>query len=143
MFQLRNLPPCEAKLSGLQVEPISLDMGVARFDLSLEIVDYPKGLECQFEYNSELFDAATIVRLQAHFRNLLENIIGDTDRRISDLPLLTEVERQPCCCRNGRSPEIFLITTDGSFVWTWIGEKFLRKAKRIRLAARQSTTWPM
>jgi amino acid adenylation domain-containing protein len=93
MFQLRNLPQCDAKLSGLGVEPISLDMGLAKFDLSLEMAENANGLECQFEYNRELFDTATILRMQAHFRNLLENIVVHDDRRISDLSPLTEQER--------------------------------------------------
>jgi amino acid adenylation domain-containing protein len=93
MFQLRNFPGCDAKLSGLGVEPISLDIGLAKFDLSLEIAEKANGLECLFEYNRELFDAATLLRMQAHFRNLLENIVAHNDRRISDLPFLTEQER--------------------------------------------------
>ena len=93
MFQLRNLPKCEVKIPGLEVEPISLDIGLAKFDLSLEIAKNAEGLECQFEYNSDLFDAATILRMQGHFRNLLENLVDHLDQRLSDLPLLTEAER--------------------------------------------------
>jgi len=93
MFQLRNLPKCDVKIPGLAVEHTNLDIGVAKFDLSLEIAEEPKGLECQFEYNSDLFDAATILRMQGHFRNLLENLVSHLDQRLSDLPLLTEAER--------------------------------------------------
>ena len=93
MFQLRNLPQGDVKLSGLGVERISLDMGLAKVDLSLEIAENANGLECLFEYNRKLFDAATILRMQAHFRKLLENIAAHNDRRLSDLPLLTEQER--------------------------------------------------
>ena len=93
MFQLRNLPKGDVKIPGLEFEPISLDIGLAKFDLSLEIVEDAKGLECQFEYNSDLFDSATILRMQGHFRNLLENLVDHSEQRLSDLPLLTEVER--------------------------------------------------
>ncbi|HZI86285.1 MAG TPA: amino acid adenylation domain-containing protein, partial [Pyrinomonadaceae bacterium] len=93
MFQLRNLPKGDVKIPGLEFEPISLDTGLAKFDLSLEIAEKPKVLECQFEYNSDIFDAATILRLEGHFRNLLENLVDHSNQRLSDLPLLTEVER--------------------------------------------------
>jgi amino acid adenylation domain-containing protein len=93
MFQLRNLPNHGAKISGLEIEPLSLDIGLAKFDLSLEIIEKLEGLDCQFEYNSDLFDEATILRMQRHFANLVENLMGALEQRISSLPLLTEEER--------------------------------------------------
>lgn len=93
MFQLRNLPKRGVNVPGLEVESISLDIGVSKFDLSLEITDDSKGLECRFEYNNDLFDTATILRMQHHFRNLLENFVGHSDQRISELTFLTEMER--------------------------------------------------
>ena len=46
------------------------------------------------EYNTDLFDAATIERMLGHFRTLLEGIVADPDQRLSELPLLTAAERQ-------------------------------------------------
>jgi aspartate racemase len=50
------------------------------------------GLRGYFEYNTDLFDAPTIERMRGHFKTLLQGIIDDPDRPISDLPLLTEAE---------------------------------------------------
>ena len=51
------------------------------------------GLRVAMEYCTDLFDAGTIGRLLGHFRTLLDGIAGDPDRRLSELPLLTEPER--------------------------------------------------
>ncbi|MCB0168396.1 MAG: amino acid adenylation domain-containing protein, partial [Anaerolineae bacterium] len=47
-----------------------------------------------WEYNTALFEPATIARMSGHFRMLLAAIIDDADRAISQLPLLTEAERR-------------------------------------------------
>ena len=52
------------------------------------------GLNGAFEYDSDLFDAATIDRMIGHFKVLLEAAVAEPDRRLSELPLLTDAERQ-------------------------------------------------
>lgn len=49
-------------------------------------------LECQ--YNTNLFDAATIRRRLAEFETLLIGIVANPDTKISQLPLLPEAEQQ-------------------------------------------------
>ena len=51
------------------------------------------GLHLRWEYARDLFEAATIGRLAGHFQVLLEAIVADPARRIGELPLLTEAER--------------------------------------------------
>jgi len=46
------------------------------------------------EYNTDLFDRATVERLIGHLQTLLTGIVADPDQTISTLPLLTEAERQ-------------------------------------------------
>ncbi len=93
MFQLKNLPSQTGEVPGLKIEEFEVDTGVAKVDVTLEIVEKPSGLSCSFEYSTDLFDAATIERMGGHFQTLLEGIAANPDRRISDLPLLTGSER--------------------------------------------------
>ncbi|WP_155968552.1 alpha/beta fold hydrolase [Kamptonema formosum] len=93
MFQLRNLPSETGEVRGLKIEEFKVDIGVAKVDLTLEIVEKPSGLSCLFEYSTDLFDAATIERMGGHFQTLLEGIVANPQWRVSDLPLLTEAER--------------------------------------------------
>ena len=45
------------------------------------------------EYSTDLFDAATVDRMLAHYRILLEEIIAHPDQPIGALRMLTEEER--------------------------------------------------
>jgi surfactin family lipopeptide synthetase A len=64
------------------------------FDLSLKLSKTAYGLDMQIEYATDLFESATITRLIRHFHTLLTGIVQHPDARLSELPLLTAVERQ-------------------------------------------------
>ncbi len=46
-----------------------------------------------WEYNTDLFDRATILRLVDHYLTLLAGVVEDARRPLSELPLLTAAER--------------------------------------------------
>jgi aspartate racemase len=82
------------KLSNLTLSPMKVERETAKFDLTLSLVNSQPSLTGWVVYNTDLFEAATIERLLAAFRTLLEGIVADPERRLSDLPLLTEAERR-------------------------------------------------
>jgi amino acid adenylation domain-containing protein len=92
-FNMVNVPSTPTKLSGLTVERLSNTDVAANFDVSLTVNDGSEGLKGRWEYNTDLFDDATIERMVGHFRTLLEGVVEDPDRHLSELPLLSEVER--------------------------------------------------
>lgn len=94
MFNLVLEPLDGANLPGLTVEPIQVDSGTAKFDLTLQFRQAERDLRGELEYNTDLFDAATIRRMAGHFQTLLEGIVIDPDQRPGDLPLLTTAERR-------------------------------------------------
>lgn len=65
---------------------------VSQPDLCLTIDEGKKGTVV-LEYNAELFDASTIVRMGRHYQQLLESILAQPTSRLSDLPLLHSAER--------------------------------------------------
>jgi amino acid adenylation domain-containing protein len=93
MFILQNTPPAELALPGLQLSQMKVASETAKFDLTLMMSEQGGDLTASFEYNTDLFDAASIARLGGHFRRLLEAIAADADQRLSALPLLSEEER--------------------------------------------------
>jgi amino acid adenylation domain-containing protein len=94
-FQLRNYPRQETGLPNLRVAPFEIGSGLEKYDLSVELLDYDvQGLECRFRYNTDLFDACTIVRMGNHFQSLLEGIVANPDQAVSCLPILTASERR-------------------------------------------------
>ncbi|HEY0605743.1 MAG TPA: amino acid adenylation domain-containing protein, partial [Herpetosiphonaceae bacterium] len=48
----------------------------------------------EWEYNTDLFDESTIVRLVEHYQTLLRAIVADPAARLAELPLLTEHEQR-------------------------------------------------
>jgi amino acid adenylation domain-containing protein len=66
---------------------------VLKVDLQLQLWDRLDGLAASFTYCSDLFDAATIVRMAGHFWKLLEGIVENPDETVWRLPLLTDAER--------------------------------------------------
>jgi len=80
-------------LPAVRIESLEFDIGLSRYDLTLELVQRAEEVECHFDYSRDLFETATIARLAEHFQTLLQSIASTPQRAISDLPMLTEAER--------------------------------------------------
>ena len=83
----------ERTLPGLQVEPLQVDQGVAKFDLTLFAGEANGRLTSAFEYSSDLFEAATVARMLDHWQTLLEAITADPGAPLAALPILAADER--------------------------------------------------
>ncbi|MFD2168460.1 amino acid adenylation domain-containing protein [Tumebacillus lipolyticus] len=87
-------PSWEFMLSGLTVQPIEIDNGSAKFDLSLALTEIDDRLIGRLEYNEDLFDSLTIERFAGHYLMLLESIVATPDARLWELPMLSAAETQ-------------------------------------------------
>ncbi|HEV7216779.1 MAG TPA: amino acid adenylation domain-containing protein, partial [Chloroflexota bacterium] len=94
VLALQNVPMTPLNLPDLQLSPLTLDLGTAKFDLSAFFTETPQGLAGAMEYNTDLFTPATVARLAQHFTTLLSAVAADPQQRLSQLPLMTEEERQ-------------------------------------------------
>jgi microcystin synthetase protein McyA len=94
MFALQNAPMEDLELSDLQLSPLESSSTTAKFDLTLSLWEAETGLYGWWEYNSDLFDFATIQRLNGHFQILLESIVIQPKEKIHRMPILTPVEQQ-------------------------------------------------
>lgn len=94
MFLYHHVQPTPAFAPGLQMEHAPFDFGVAKFDLTLYVSEDKGQLTTIFEYATDLFERETIERMQGHLRVLLEGIADNPEAKISELPLLTEAEKQ-------------------------------------------------
>jgi amino acid adenylation domain-containing protein len=93
-FSLENAVWPEVEFADIALAVIPLDTGTSKFDLSLSTRQQSDGLALSAEYNLHLFRPDTIERMLNHFRVLLEGIVADPDRRLSDLPLMDDAERR-------------------------------------------------
>ncbi|HEY0098013.1 MAG TPA: MupA/Atu3671 family FMN-dependent luciferase-like monooxygenase, partial [Pyrinomonadaceae bacterium] len=83
----------QMKLGELALESMALEQRVAQFDLTLMMAEVDGGLGASLQYNSDLFDPATIQRMAQHFETLLESIAASPAQTVSTLPLLPQAER--------------------------------------------------
>jgi non-ribosomal peptide synthetase component F len=93
MFALQNTPMPKLELPGLALRLLEIDSGTAQLDLTLNLEERSSGLCGWFEYNTDLFDRATLGRMAAHFQILLAGIVAAPDTPIGQLPLLSAAER--------------------------------------------------
>ena len=83
------------RFGDLRVEPFALPVRTAKFDISLSTAQTAAGaIVGRIAYATDLFDAATIARLQAHFEAILTRVAADPDTRLSEVGLLSEPERR-------------------------------------------------
>jgi amino acid adenylation domain-containing protein/non-ribosomal peptide synthase protein (TIGR01720 family) len=82
-----------ADLAGLDVKVDTVDERQARFDLALDVTEIDGELACLFNYATDLFDAATIMRWAGHRQTLLTALVETPGKLIADLPLLSDGER--------------------------------------------------
>jgi amino acid adenylation domain-containing protein len=94
MFALQSAGLSEIKLGNLALSTVEFEQGTAKFDLTLSVEETEQGLKAVFEYNTDLFEAMTITRMVGHWHTMLEGIAAHPERRLSELPLLTEVEKR-------------------------------------------------
>ncbi|HZI20311.1 MAG TPA: non-ribosomal peptide synthase/polyketide synthase [Pyrinomonadaceae bacterium] len=76
-----------------RLEGLETANGMARFDLSLAVVETDGGLTARLQYAADLFDEATAERLLAHYAALLASAVADPSRPVSELELLSGAER--------------------------------------------------
>ncbi|HUE36707.1 MAG TPA: AMP-binding protein, partial [Candidatus Acidoferrum sp.] len=94
MFVLQNEPLRPLELGGLKLTPLPTHSGTAKFDLMLSVEEHAGGLSGILEYNTDLFSAETITRLLGNYQTLLEGVVANVERRLSQLPLSSEAERR-------------------------------------------------
>ncbi|HEX9942664.1 MAG TPA: non-ribosomal peptide synthase/polyketide synthase [Thermoanaerobaculia bacterium] len=93
MLVLQNQPRPEADLGGLALRSLALHSGTAKFDLTLFWQESEGRLRGLLEYNTDLFDPATVRRLLGVHETFLREAAAVPDRPLSSLPVLSGAER--------------------------------------------------
>ena len=89
-FTLRTNAPSSLKLDGMEIERIKTDRGERTSFLRLAMIEDDENLTARLDYNSQIFEAATIEQMLGDLQGLLEGIVADPEQRISGLSLPTE-----------------------------------------------------
>lgn len=92
MFVLKNSSYLDS--FNLTFRSLEIENKTSKVDLILYMEECKEGLRCYFEYNTDLFEKQSIVRMVQHFQALLENILREPDAPLRNISLLTPVEQQ-------------------------------------------------
>ncbi|MGW0182417.1 amino acid adenylation domain-containing protein, partial [Nocardia sp. NPDC003345] len=91
-LSFENLPPAAFELPGLRVAAVEFDTAIAKFDLSLRIVETGAGMGAEFSYAKDLFDEDTIGVFARRFVHLLGALTRTPEAPIGDLPIIDDSE---------------------------------------------------
>lgn len=94
MFAFQDDHTENVAFSGVEISVPPFDHAVSKFDLTLILHEGQNKLSGVFEYNTDLFDRTTILRMAGHWKILLGAIAENPHSTIGRLPLLTAAEEQ-------------------------------------------------
>jgi amino acid adenylation domain-containing protein len=84
---LQNAPSESLRLQNLEVQSIATDPTAAKLDLTLIFSDLGPNLMVSLQYISDLFNDTTIQRMQTHLSAVLESIVADPQKRLSQISI--------------------------------------------------------
>ncbi|HEX6342484.1 amino acid adenylation domain-containing protein [Umezawaea sp.] len=93
MVALQNAPMGPPALPGVEAERFEFPHVSSIFDVTFEFTERDAGLDVMVEYDTALFDAATIERMAGHLGVLLDGVLADPARPVALVPVLTDAER--------------------------------------------------
>ena len=94
MFILQEERQNELSLPHVAVTQGKIDGNASAVDITLSLKTSKTQLRGFVEYNTDLFNEATMQQLMQHFEHLLENLMTQPDRPVHALPLLTDREQK-------------------------------------------------
>jgi amino acid adenylation domain-containing protein len=78
----------------VRVAAVATPKEYANFELALNVVDSGSDALIECDFNSDLFDAATLRRWLSHYETLLRGIVADPTAEVAALPLLADADRR-------------------------------------------------
>jgi amino acid adenylation domain-containing protein/FkbM family methyltransferase len=92
LFNMQTSELDAPRLPNLKVSVVQTSGDYAKFDLTLSVQETKGKLAGSLQYRTDLFAEAAMHRMLGHYMALLKGIAGNSERRVSELPLLTEDE---------------------------------------------------
>ncbi|HSF43219.1 MAG TPA: amino acid adenylation domain-containing protein, partial [Thermoanaerobaculia bacterium] len=94
LFLLQNAPIPPIELPGLTLHALESEVPIATYDLALVLAEEDGTLSGTLWFNRDLLDVETVAAMTRQLRILLEGAVAGPDRRLSELPILTDEERR-------------------------------------------------
>lgn len=105
VLTMEDTVPGALELDGVTVEAIPVAEGATKFDLTMLVAEQTDGLRLALWYRTDRFAAATIDRMLAAFRDLLEAMVANPAQRVSDARIVgTSARTELLALGTGTSP---------------------------------------
>jgi amino acid adenylation domain-containing protein len=88
----QNAPSNRLQLKDIELSPVEVEFKAVRYDIELVLWEADGQIFGHIEYNTDLYEAETMMRMGRHLETLLESIVEDPSRRISELAILNDNE---------------------------------------------------
>lgn len=115
MFDFQNSPMPLDAAGELRLRPFLIERGAAQFELSLDVLNTELGRLAGFEYNSTLFEAATIRRFAEQYLTILRAVARDPDQAIASIRLLTSEQERTIVDLGTRASGAPLVAPERAF----------------------------
>ena len=93
LFAYQNTPRPPLDLEGIKPERVLIKDTVSPLDITFYTWENDGKIEGEIEFNSDLLDRETIVRLRENFLFLLKNILENPDKEFSGISIISENEQ--------------------------------------------------
>ncbi|MEZ4868992.1 MAG: condensation domain-containing protein [Caldilineaceae bacterium] len=103
---LQNLATTPFTLPDLQLEPVLLDTGTAKFDILINLWDDAAGIQGEVEYSTDLYQRATIERMMQLYEVVLHAVVAQPGSKLAHLTHLIgqrEQARQQLARSDGKA----------------------------------------
>lgn len=95
----------DLNLYGLDVSIYEKQASTSQFDLTLNIEQELEGYTGRLIYNTDLFELTTIENIAKHYINILEDVLNNLERKISDIKMLSDEEIEKIVSSNNTEKE--------------------------------------
>lgn len=125
------------RTGGLTLEPYLLGGRASMFDLSLMMSESGDRVAATFQYNSDLFEAATVARIADDYAALLAALVADPGQPVSALPASLGEARRSASARQVPPTSAPLPDADRSLDRADTRRALLERQKRLRSTTHQ------
>jgi amino acid adenylation domain-containing protein len=93
MFALQNAALPLKQFGDIELKPMEVESPYTRYDLTVDIYPHEEHFKCNFEFNTDIFEKASMRQLLNHYVHLLGAVCAGPTVPISSFALLSAEER--------------------------------------------------
>lgn len=115
MFVCQTMHLPEFKLGNSVISFAPVQRATSKFDLTCEVVPQIDKYQVNFEYATDLFNKLTIKNLGNHFLNIVNFIVSNPDKKLSDIEMISQKEKEKIISFNDNKTDFPKLTVHEIF----------------------------